>query len=914
MTAKVNRINPRKFNLENYSVEDISLIGETLQKSQFNPVTDYIEYFIYSTNNILLYPLGSDQTNSSINYQIIDNNLSLDPEQDLLNNGFNKGAYNTFYNILSNKCGSSLFNQFFISEISSNRTEIRLSSNAISIDDIDIFTEQFILERSAENGYPDFYLNFGENNLLIANNIQLDGGTVLIKLYEPLPSSYDLKSQCWVVDSISNPLAYNIVFPSIPQVIDNSTKLKGPNLNLNLKNQTSNATQPKSFEDLTSTDLTASLQQINSFYQDTSIAINVDYTNFSNFIHFSSAEKRVSNFFYKLEQIENWTLLASSGSNIVPQASSSTAFYESKINETINEFDTYEYYLYFSSGSTPYPKTNLTLPYTQAPTTSSEAQDWITGSLASGSIYDIDNVNWIYFSIPEYLKEDSLNQPYVDFCNMVGHFYDENIWIYVKDITNKWDNDNRIDSGISPDLIAQQLRDLGFTIYENNFSSFNLFTSTLGITPSGSAFPYAYMTGSLPTPTGFEYVNNFVTGSNEILPQDDVNKRLYKRIYNALPYLYKKKGTADGLRALATIYGIPDTLLQINEFGSKDKDNTNDYDFWFNQFNYKYDTEDAGTITTDWTLNSEWFVQSDTPKTVEFRFKAPSLQSAIDTPQQALWVKENTAIVLNYTGSGYTSGSYGGSIPDPYNEYAHLIFTADNFATTASVYLPFFDSGWWSTAVTYDTVQETFTLSAANNIYSGVDGSQLGFNASSSISSIGNDWDNGGAGSIFPSTIDTYSRFSGSYQEIRYYTVPLNSQSFFDYTMNPQSIEGNGINSAPDQLAFRASLGGELYIESSSIHPKVTGSWVPIPSFGSDSNFTITDGSFTENNEYVYMDQPAVGIKNRVSDKIRNVSLNLPAGNQQLSNIASIQQDNNTANGAYTDTVNYSTWSPSFIS
>ena len=66
---------------------------------------------------------------------------------------------------------------------------------------------------------------------------------------------------------------------------------------------------------------------------------------------------------------------------------------------------------------------------------------------------------------------------------MVGHFYDENIWIYVKDITNKWDNDNRIDSGISPDLIAQQLRDLGFTIYENNFSSFNLFTSTLGITP-----------------------------------------------------------------------------------------------------------------------------------------------------------------------------------------------------------------------------------------------------------------------------------------------------------------------------------------------------------------------------------------------------------------------------------------------
>jgi hypothetical protein len=904
MATNIYQIDPFNFQLEEYSTEDLNLIEKIPVVTSFDPLTDYIEYFIYNLNGSLVYPDPTDIVTPFTGYKIEDNQLILSPEIDLADYGYINGSYNTLYNFLSNRCSSSPTSKYFISEISTDRTELRLSSTTISDLEIVSSTDSFIFERDLDPFFPDFYLNFGQNQLIISNNIALDGNTILIKLYDPLPQQFQLKSQCYIVEEVSNPQAYNIQIIPEPIIVDNSIRLQGPNLNLNLKNQTSNATQPVSYTDLTSTDLTASLQQINSYYQDTSIAINVDYTNFSNFIHFSSAEKRISNFFYKLEQIENWTSLASSGSNIVSQASSSTAFFENKINETINEFDTYEYYLYFSSGSTEYPKTNSALPYNQAPTTSSAAQNWITGSLASGSIYDANNLNWIYNNIPEYISNEPLNQPYIDFTNMVGHFYDENIWIYVKDITNKWDNDNRIDSGISPDLIAQQLRDLGFTIYENNFSSFNLFTSTLGITPSGSTFPYAYMTGSLPTPTGFEYVNNFVTGSNEILPQDDVNKRLYKRIYNALPYLYKKKGTADGLRALTTIYGIPDTLLQINEFGSKDKDNTNDYDFWFNQFNYKYDTEDAGTITTDWTLNSEWLSQNDTPKTVGFRFKAPSLQSAIDTPQQALWVKETTAIVLNYTGSGYTSGSYEGSIPDPYNEYAHLIFTADNFATTASVYLPFFDGGWWSTAVTYDTVQETFTLSAANNIYSGVDGSQLGFNASSSIPSAGNDWDNGGAGSIFPSTIDTYSRFSGSYQEIRYYTVPLNSQSFFDYTMNPQSIEGNGINSAPDQLAFRASLGGELYTGSASIHPKVTGSWIPIPSFNSDSNFTITDGSFSANNEYVYMDQPAVGIKNRVSDKIRNVSLNLPAGNQQLSNIASIQQDNNTANGAYTDTVN----------
>ena len=55
--------------------------------------------------------------------------------------------------------------------------------------------------------------------------------------------------------------------------------------------------------------------------------------------------------------------------------------------------------------------------------------------------------------------------------------------------------------------------------------------------------------------------------------------------------------------------------------------------------------------------------------------------------------------------------------------------------------------------------------------------------------------------------------------------------------MNPYSIEGNTTNIAPDVLAFRASLGGELYTASISIHPKVTGSWVATSSFTSDSNF-----------------------------------------------------------------------------
>jgi len=898
---KVIPLTPNTFELEDYSPSDDNLISQIQTSVTYNPQTDYIEYFIYNPNNGgLVYPFSGGPANYN-SYTLEDNILSINFEEDLRSRNFYSGDYNVFYNFLSLRLSSSYNQRYYISEISSDRTEIRLASNTISVEEMIASTNEFISERDSDQYYPDFYLNFGNNQLVIANNITLDGETILIKLYEPLLSSFQLKSTLWVVEQVADPIAYLVSLPNVPIVVDDSIKLKGPNFNLNVKTQVNNSTEPIDYNTLVGTNISSSLQQINSYYEDPSVAINVDYTEFNNFIHFSSAQKRISNFFYKLEQIENWTSLAAIGSGIaVTTTSASTAFYQNLINETITNFDNYEYYLYFSSGSTSYPKSNSSSPYNLYPTTSPEAQTWITSSLTSGLAYDENNSDWIYYAIPEYIREDSLNQSYLDFCNMVGHFYDENVWVYIKDITNKWDNDNRINAGISPDLIAQQLRDLGFNIYENNFSSFNLFSSTLGITPSGSYFPYPNMTGSLPTPTGYEYVNSFITGSNEILPQDLVNKRIYKRLYNALPYLYKKKGTVDGIRALATIYGIPNTLLRINEFGGKDKDNTNDWDYWFEEFNYKYNTNTEGFISSSWVTNPSW--GSSPSNTVQFRFKTPGLDSALAYRSQSLWALDTDVyLVLEYTGSGYASGSFSGSIPDPYNEYAHLTIYPDYVNTpaqSASVYLPFFNGDWWSVMATLDS--DVVNLYAGNKIYSGSNGSQLGFYASQTVTGVDDtEWLNGTTSYFASASI--YPKFSGSLQEIRYYSPVISASVFQDYIMNPQSIEGNGINSGSNELAFRASLGGELYTGSVSIHPKVTGSWAVTSSFGSDSNFYIT-GSFESNTEYVFIDQPAVGIKNRITDKIRNVSLNLPSGNT-LSNKISIQQNNESSKG-YTNSIN----------
>ena len=52
--------------------------------------------------------------------------------------------------------------------------------------------------------------------------------------------------------------------------------------------------------------------------------------------------------------------------------------------------------------------------------------------------------------------------------------------------------------------------------YQNNFSNEDLYTAFLGLTPEGGLFPFPNITGSLPTPSGYEYINTKVSASNEL--------------------------------------------------------------------------------------------------------------------------------------------------------------------------------------------------------------------------------------------------------------------------------------------------------------------------------------------------------------------------------------------------------------
>jgi hypothetical protein len=881
-------ISPTNFEFQEYNSDDLSLIQTQEVEISFNPETDYIEYYVYDINGNTLI----ENINGYPGYKLIDNQVSIDPLKDLTAYGYDQGAYNTLYNFLRRRLSSNPFKTYFISEISSDRTELRLDTTDILDFEVVGTTTAFIQEiQSSLLQYVDFYLNFGDNQLVIANNLLLDNTdptnpTILIKLYEPLPDQFTLKSQCWVVEQIANSLAYNITITPTFDTVGDNIFIAGPNYNLNVSDEINNSTDYINYNNLTTTTSsysqgTGSLQyQLNNLLAQKGLSINIDYSDYSNFIHFSSAQTRLENFYYKLSLLEEYTYSASfsdnssSGSYYV---SSSNIIWQAKIDEIITTFDPYEYYLYYTSGSTSWPKTGDTPPYTNYSTTSTSGSNWFISQSLVAEEYDIENNNALTLAIPSYILDDPDNYNFGLFVEMIGQSFDS-IFVYLQDVTNKYNADNRLTYGVSKDLVADILRDMGVKIYQNNFSSNDLYQALIGLTPSGSLYNLPFTTTQFPVPTGsgLEYITTYVTASStsSLYPTDDINKETYKRIYHNIPLLLKKKGSVAGLRDLITTFGVDDTILRINEFGGKDK-NINSYDNWQDEYNYAFYTSGSAFISSSFTLNSSWGAPSNKPQSIEFRFQTTNLPTASGYYSQSLWSTDTGVnIRLRYTGSGYTSGSYSGSILDPYYEYALLDFIPDasSPSISASIYLPFYDGGWWSVLLNKSqTTPHAYQLFAKDKNYDGEDGNVIGFQASASITASNSNTWTGSTISYFGTSSLSGKIFSGSFQEIRYYTLPLSEISFNAYVMNPYSIESS------ENLAFRATLGGELYTASISVHPKVTGSWVITSSFVGNSNFhTSSGGEYTPNTEVFYFDQVPSGIQNAVSQKIKQQNIVLP--------------------------------------
>lgn len=542
---------------EDFLVSDKELISTFDLNTLYKPEEHEIELHVYSIDGELL------QSNHRFSGQAYlqdsgtagengASGLTLNPEKDALDLGYEYGGVRLVYNFIDN-----LFSEvkdgldFFIEEISPDRTEIRLLTTKLDDESIVKYVNEIKQKLKSTSYYSDFRLNFKKNQLEVGININTqtykDGTSVIVKLYQPLPTRFTTKTVLTLDEIVSNTVAFEIEAEITTDEIT-VPYLKGPNFNLDLSEESSIPSQYLNYDELFSFPTSNNYRELKSLFEEKSINISLDYNDYTEFIQFSSAQERLLNFKYKLDLVESYQTnidLIEASPNNQSGISGSRDYYRGLINNVLENFDHYDRHLYYESGSTSWPKTNNVKPYINA--TGSITGSWFTSQQALASTFDSTNPNQLINTVPTYLREDTNNAPYETFINMLGQHFD-NLWIYSKAVTDKYDADNRLDKGISKDLVQDALKNFGLKLYTSNRSTEDLFKMFTG---------EFYQTGS-------EQINSFVTASNNPTSEENYRREVYKRIYHNLPLLLKSKGTERGVRALINSFGIP----TLNSSGS----------------------------------------------------------------------------------------------------------------------------------------------------------------------------------------------------------------------------------------------------------------------------------------------------------------------------------------------------------
>ena len=552
------------------STEDVSLMSSAQISKTFKPNDNFIELSFYALDNVRLQTISS-YTNYSIlsgdtkQGQEGTSEIGIDVIQDYISYGFQGQEVKALYNFLDYPYSNTLNPQdFYIESISPDRTEVRLLSVNLGGSEVLDTTNKLIDSFNNETYTPDLYLYFGNNIFFSIVNIDVeefrDTNAVLLKLYNPLPSSVNVKSRLNIVEKVSNSIAFEIntvITPDTPII----PTLRGANFNVEVEEQSTEPSQYYNYTELFSFPTNNTYRELNSLFKEKGAELGIDYSEFSNFINFSSAEERLLNFKYKLDLINSYQ---SSLDNITSinyadtGITGSRVYYENLLNGVVNNLDHYERHLYFESGSTSWPKSNNSKPYINQQSSDTEATNWYLAELQDAILFDAQNPDILTNTVPAYLKEDPDNRPYELFIHMIAQHFD-NLWIYTDAVSKKYDNDNRLNRGVSKDLVEDLLKNFGIKLYTSNKSVEDLFKYfTVNSYDSGGEALDPEIRGGIIKAPGQQPVS-----------QNDYQKEIYKRIYHNLPLLMKSKGTERGLRALINCFGIPSDILKIRIFGGQ---------------------------------------------------------------------------------------------------------------------------------------------------------------------------------------------------------------------------------------------------------------------------------------------------------------------------------------------------------
>ena len=716
----------------------------------------------------------------------------------------------------------------------------------------------------------------------LTTNFKRDESTVLeypnsvvYKLLNPLPSTIGRFDDVKIVKEMIEP--YTDVVELVDYVPEElpETVLYSPNLS-----KTDSPIRPRGTDFKTKNQLLGSNQQIKKEIENKllsqsleSIELNHDHRQWSDFIHFSSAEKRLENYNYKVTLIESYASSSASFNSITAKRDEGKVF-ENKIRQVQNGFDHFEKYMYFQSSSfftsslgsfydNAGPKRSgagtLTNPYINYSVSSSQYTNWYNRQQASASVYDENNPGYLFNTIPVFVREDVNNKSYVDFIKMISQYFDK-INGYIKHMADINDRRESISEGLSKELYYSLAKSLGFAVYDGK-DLVDLPNYVLGQQVSSS-----YDSAGRES-VGYREIEN---------TEQDISREVWARLIANMPLFLQSKGTQKALKGVINSYGIPSSILRVREYGGPDLDGKTPVNFDIQRkFTKSLDFRSGQRVSFTWAKrnNAENVLQY--PDTVQLRFRSPASKDMM------LWRKGDMGLVMQDNGS-----------PDNIGRLLFYISGSRGPIAVSSSLMPIYDDEFYSTMIRRTVSSASLESSVDYNLVvkkydAGIDRFQYVSSTSMTVNgaagavsqSYNNTWDTstnfhiGGNNTFRGNATGSLNfngndvvQFSGSMMEYRIWTEVLNTGSFDNHTNNPKAFDGNSISSSFESIVSRYSFDDNKDLSSDTTIPDVSAKTTDV--------VNATAVGFTENTFKDVIDRtkvkvPNLGPSRRASNKIR---------------------------------------------
>jgi hypothetical protein len=899
------------------------ILQETSTQSQQNPIQQELRVkpFASYQSSISSYPndvVRLDIYNTVDQYLETDYRITtftkdgmevtLDPEIDLSNLNYISGRYKVDYKFHRNILGSGDGHKLQIQEISADGLEVRvipaLSSTIDNANYLNFF-ENGLFNIPKAQVLPNLNLFKDANTSVRVFDYVQDKFTfsyapysIIFKLSSPVPSGVNIGDFVWLAQQVGEDFSDNITIVP-PKVRSTKIKIAGPNWDVLNKETTSVSTLYRDWDDLLTTNTQTSNNIVNSLLSGSAlegIQLNIDYRNFENHIQFGSATERLLNFKYKMQLVEAYDARVNALTidlNGLPNSDvTGSQYFQNNIQDSKNKkaallgsFDGYEKYLYYQSSSyesssygefypSTWPKSNSTKPYINYPVTSSQAEDWFDGIYSSASLFDENNNKALYKLVPAHILEDSANEEYSLFTNMIGHYYDL-MYSYIKQMTKTYNRDESVLEGFSKELVYHVSKNLGVD-FENGNSLEELWSYALGTNASGS-------------------ISSTYGISNE-----DKTKEIWKRIVNNLPYLLKTRGTERGVRALINCFGIPQTILRIREYGGSEPDFDTKTDLQHERFFYSTTIGWNGKlqqIRVPFPTLTDY--NSLKPLTIELRAKMAKNQTKeqrlLESPGcwQIKAFKSGSGDYLGFflSGSGgWATSSVSCSIYD--NTWHHIALRRENKTDGIK------DNQIYTLIIKkakYEKIVVTYSASLSLNGSSGTNSTYHSNFVSASVLWLP------GSSSFTAAQSHSITMWSGSIQEFRYWSDTLQDSILDNHTLAPTSFQGNLANTYTGSTSSFYTLAYRLPLGSDNKKTPLTGSFLSSSHPNQTKQFTTNATLYNFTNSYYNpeverhsLEWPDLGGNRSIGNKIRiDSTFSAGVGNQLYRNTSVLRASSN---------------------